>query len=295
LLLFPDEVCYDAASAQAEIRKKEGMVMKRCLILILSMVMLSSLFSSAIAQEDTSLTDILDKGKLILGLDASFPPMGYVDADTGEIVGFDIDLAREVCKRLGVELVTQPIDWAAKEMELDAHHIDCIWNGMTITPERLENMQISLPYLRNDQVLVVRTADGYASLADLAGKKLGIQAGSSANDALDAAEAFKASLGEVVPFDENMTALMDLNQGGLDTVLVDVIVANYYMAVNDYPFTVLDESLAPEEYGIGFRKGDLALSEKVNALLLEMQADGTLAKISEDWFGTDITIISEAK
>ncbi len=166
---------------------------------------------------------------------------------------------------------------------------------MTITPERLENMAISLPYLRNDQVLVVRTAEGYKSQADLAGKKLGIQAGSSANDALDAAAEFKASLGEVVPFDENLTALMDLNQGGLDVVLVDVIVANFYMAANDYDFTVLDESLAPEEYGIGFRKGDLALRDKVNEILLAMREDGTLAKISSDWFGKDISIIGEDK
>ena len=269
--------------------------MKRCLTLVLVLMLAAGLFASVNAQTDNSLQDILDKGKLIMGLDTSFPPMGFVSADTGEIVGFDIDLAKEVATRLGVELVCQPIDWAAKEMELNAHHIDCIWNGMTITPERLENMAISLPYLRNDQVLVVRTIDGYKSQADLAGKKLGIQAGSSANDALDAAAAFKASLGEVVPFDENLTALMDLNQGGLDVVLVDVIVANFYMAANDYDFTVLDESLAPEEYGIGFRKGDLALRDKVNEILLAMREDGTLAKISSDWFGKDISIIGEDK
>ena len=267
--------------------------MKRCLTLVLILTMAVGLLLPATAEEDKSLQAILDKGQLILGLDASFPPMGFVNADTGEIVGFDIDLAKEVCARLGVELVCQPIDWAAKEMELNAHHIDCIWNGMTITPERLESMSISLPYLKNDQVLVTRTADGYKELADLAGKKLGIQAGSSANDALDAAADFKASLGEVVPFDENLTALMDLNQGGVDAVLVDVIVANYYMTVNDYAFTVLDESLAPEEYGIGFRKGDVALKDKVNELLLAMREDGALEKISNDWFGTDITIIGK--
>jgi polar amino acid transport system substrate-binding protein len=267
--------------------------MKRCLTLVLILMMAASLLLPANAEEDKSLQAILDKGKFILGLDASFPPMGFVDADTGEIVGFDIDLAKEVCARLGVELVCQPIDWAAKEMELNAHHIDCIWNGMTITSERLENMTISLPYLKNDQVLVTRTADGFKALSDLAGKKLGIQAGSSANDALDAAAEFKASLSEVVPFDENMTALMDLNQGGVDAVLVDVIVANYYMTVNNYDFTVLDESLAPEEYGIGFRKGDVALCEKVNETLLAMREDGTLEKISMDWFGTDITIIGK--
>ncbi len=265
--------------------------MKRCLTVMAALLMLCATTLTVAAQEDTSLQDILDKGQFILGLDASFPPMGFVDADSGEITGFDIDLAKEVAKRLGVELVCQPINWDAKEMELNAHHIDCIWNGMTITPERMESMNISLPYLKNDQVLVVREKDGITDLAGLAGMKLGLQAGSSANDALDSAAEFKAALGEVVLFDENLTALMDLNLGGVDAVLVDIIVANYYKTVNDYPFVVLNESLAPEEYGIGFRKGDTALCDKVNELLLEMKADGSLQKISENWFGSDITII----
>lgn len=269
--------------------------MKRFLAMALVLVMASALCVAAFAENDNSLKAVQDAGKLILGLDASFPPMGFVDADSGNIVGFDIDLAREVCKRLGVELVPQPINWDAKEMDLNSHHIDCIWNGMTITPERLESMSISLPYLRNDQVLVVRKADAIKGLFALEGKRLGLQAGSSANDALDAAVEFKASLGEVVPFDENLTALLDLNRGGVDAVLVDVIVADYYTKINDYPFEVLSESLAPEEYGIGFRKQDKALTDKVNEILMEMKADGTMQKISEDWFGTDITIIPEKK
>lgn len=267
--------------------------MKRSRIILVMLAMLVGLSLGAWAQADSSLQDILNKGTLVLGLDASFPPMGFTDPDSGDIVGFDIDLAREVASRLGVELVCQPIDWYAKEMELNAHHIDVIWNGMTITPQRLADMRISLPYLKNDQVVVVRTADGITNLTGLAGKKLGLQAGSSANDALDAAADFKASLGEVVPFDENLTALMDLHRGGVDAVLVDVIVANYYMTVNDYPFLVLDESLAPEEYGIGFRKNDNTFADKVNEILLEMRQDGILEKISDDWFGTDITIIGK--
>ena len=268
-------------------------MMKRIVCAVFALVLALGAIGGAAAAEDNSLQSILDKGKLVLGLDASFPPMGFVDAATGEIVGFDIDLAKEVTKRLGVELVPQPIDWAAKEMELNAGNIDCIWNGMTITPQRLESMSISLPYLRNDQVVVVRKDAGITDLGGLAGKTLGLQAGSSANDALDAAEAFKASLGDVVPFDENLTALMDLNVGGLDAVLVDVIVANYYMTVNSYPFLVLDESLAPEEYGIGFRKADAALTDKVNELLLAMRADGTLEEIAIKWFGEDISIIGK--
>lgn len=267
------------------------MVMKKGFAIMFALVMLCTVSLTGFAEEDTSLQDILDKGELILGLDASFPPMGFVSADTGEIVGFDIDLALEVCRRLGIKLVNQPINWDAKEMELNAHHIDCIWNGMTITPERLESMSISLPYLSNDQVLVTRTADNVMDLAGLAGKRLGLQAGSSAEQALNSAEEFKASLGEVVPFDDNTVALQDLKGGGVDAVLVDIIVANYYKTVNELPFTILSESLAAEEYGIGFRKADVALCEKVNELLLEMKADGTMAKISTDWFGEDITII----
>jgi len=289
----PTRLKYDARiGCLAEIAKERGTVMKKCLTFILSLLMVLAAFG-AYAQEDTSLQQILDKGQIVMGLDASFPPMGFVDADTGEIVGFDIDVAREAAKRLNVELLCQPISWDAKEMELNAYNIDCIWNGMTITPERLESMSISVPYLRNDQVLVVREADGVTQKEELAGKKLGLQAGSSANEALDAAEEFKASLDQVVPFDENLTALMDLNQGGVDAVLVDVIVANYYKTLNDYPFIVLSETLAPEEYGIGFRKGDVALTEKINALLFEMKEDGTLKLISEKWFGTDITVVGE--
>lgn len=265
---------------------------KRLFVLFLACMLLIPAVNAA---EDKSLQAILDSGKLVLGLDASFPPMGFTDKTSGKIVGFDIDLAEEICKRLGVELVCQPINWDAKEMELNGHHIDCIWNGMTITPARLESMAISVPYLKNDQVVTVRTADNINSLAELKGKKLGIQAGSSANEALDAAKDFKASLGEVIPFDDNLTALMDLNGGGLDAVLLDVIVANYYKTVNNYPFTVLAESLAPEEYGIGFRKDDLQLRDKVDELLLAMKDDGTLKTISEKWFGTDITVVEARK
>ena len=265
--------------------------MKRFLALVVALMAFATVPALAGSGADNSLQAILDKGQFVIGLDVGFPPMGFVDADSGEIVGFDIDLAREVSNRLGVELVTQPINWDAKEMELNAHHIDAIWNGMTITPARMETMSFSMPYMKNIQVVVVREADGITGLAGLAGKKLGIQAGSSANDALDEAADFKASLGEVVPFDDNLTALMDLNLGGVDAVLLDVIVATYNMTINDYLFVVLEESLAQEEFGIGFRKGDLALRDKVDELLLEMRADGTLEAVSEKWFGTDITTI----
>ena len=166
--------------------------------------------------------------KLVMGVDDSFPPMGFRDS-SGEIVGFDISLATEVAKRLDVELVIQPIDWAVKEQELATKKIDVIWNGYTITDARREMVLFSQPYMSNNQVAVVNSADGYKTLDDLAGKKVGVQSGSSTMDAIEANEAFSSSI-ELVEFKENTVALLDLEKGGLDAVVLDEVVANYYIS-----------------------------------------------------------------
>ncbi|MCL1963783.1 MAG: amino acid ABC transporter substrate-binding protein [Firmicutes bacterium] len=241
---------------------------------------------------DGSLAYIQEKGCLVLGFDPGFPPMGFAD-ENGEYVGFDLELAYAVCDLLGVELVLQPIDWDAKELELNAKNIDCIWNGFTVTPEREEAFSFSIPYMANEQVLVVKADSGYQTLADLAGKVLGVQAASSAVDALNAAEAFKASLGEVAEYDMNTVLLMDLNKGGVDVALLDVIVAGYYMSKENVEFRILEEALAPEFFAVGFRKADAALTEAVNAALVELAFNGTMAEISTEWFTEDITVVAE--
>lgn len=241
---------------------------------------------------DNSLKAVMDKKSFILGLDDSFPPMGFRD-ENNEIVGYDIDLAREVTRRMGVELVLQPIDWNAKEQELNTGKIDCIWNGFTITPEREQALTFSKPYLKNAQVVVVRGDSVYNSLADLSGKKVGLQAGSSASDALEAAVEFKASLTGVVEFKDNLTALMDLEIKGVDAVVMDLMVANDNINRSGKDYRILEESLSPENYGIGFRKADIALMQKVQETLEAMAADGTIAKISEKWFKADISIVGK--
>jgi polar amino acid transport system substrate-binding protein len=249
-------------------------------------------FCAAAAAADTSLKAVQDKGKLVLGLDDSFPPMGFRDANN-EIVGYDIDLAKEAARRLGVQLVTQPIDWNAKEQELNTGKIDCIWNGFTITADREKAMSFTKPYLRNAQVVVVKKDSGFATLAGLKGKKVGLQAGSSAADALEAAKDFRASLKQVVEFKDNLTALMDLEAKGVDAVVMDLIVANDNIKRSAKPFAVLPEVLAPENYGVGFRKGDLALRDAVQSALEAMAKDGTLAKITVKWFGSDISVVGK--
>lgn len=241
---------------------------------------------------DNSLQYILDNGKFILGLDDSFPPMGFRD-DENNIVGFDIDLARAVCEKLGVELVLQPIEWAAKEMELSTKNIDCIWNGFSITDERLKNLTMTAPYLENNISLIVLGDSDITSMADMAGKRLALQSGSSAEEALnsEANKEFKDSLGEINGFDDYVTALMDLETKTSDAVLMDTVVANYMISSAGKDFKVLDETLVADEYAIGFRKGEEALCEAVWNALIELKAEGKIEEIAIKWFGSDITLI----
>jgi len=233
------------------------------------------------------------EGTFVLGLDASFPPMGYAEAD-GTIVGYDIDLAKEVCKRLNFEFVAKPIEWDAKEMEIATGSIDCIWNGFTITEERESALNMTPAYLNNDQVLVVRKNSDIKSLADAAGKKVGIQRGSSAEEAVKANEAFAKSV-MLTTYEENLTALTDLELGGIDAVVMDSVVADYTILKDNKPLIVVGESLAKEGYGIGFRndEGGAEMCAAVWEQLEAMAADGTIAEISTKWFGSDISVIGK--
>ena len=167
------------------------------------------------------------KTQLIIGLDDSFPPMGFRD-ENNEIVGFDIDLAREVAARLGVELVCQPIDWATKELELENGNIDCIWNGLTITQERKDQLLMSAPYIANSQRIITMSDSGIASLDDIAGKIVAVQTGSSAEEAIVKAPKYD-EIKELVQYPDYVTALQDLQTGRIDAICIDEVVAFYYI------------------------------------------------------------------
>ncbi len=264
------------------------------LIMVVSMAgcKKSSDNDAASSKEDNSLEYILNNDKFILGLDDAFPPMGFTD-DNGDIIGFDIDLAKAVCDKLGVELVLQPIEWDAKEQELNTKNIDCIWNGLSVTPERKENMTMSQSYMTNNISLVVLNSSAVTSNADMAGKKLAVQSGSSAEETLNSEEntEFKDSLGQVNPFGDYVTALMDLETGNSDAVLMDSVVSNYMITESGKDYKVLSETLLADEYAIGFRKGEDELCDAVENALKELKAEGTIAEISTKWFGSDITTI----
>ena len=244
------------------------------------------------SRADNSLQSIMDKKELVMGLDDSFPPMGFRN-ERNEIVGYDIDLAKEVTRRMGVVLTLQPIDWAAKEQELNTGEIDCIWNGFTITEERKNNLLFTPPYLKNAQVIVVKNNSPINSLRDLAGKTAGTQEGSSSVEAIDDMPEFKSSLRDIVMYKDFLTALMDLDVGGIDAVVIDLVLANDNINRSGRPFRILNETLEDEEFGIGFRLRDKALADKVWETLLAMAADGTVARISTQWLGADISLIGK--
>lgn len=243
-------------------------------------------------EKDSSLEYIQDRGKLIMGLDDSFPPMGFRD-DNDNIVGFDVDLAKAVAEKLNLELVIQPIEWLAKEQELKTKNIDLIWNGFSVTPDRLANLTMSKPYMKNSISLVVLKDSGIASQADMAGKRLAVQSGSSAEEALNFEEnkSLKDSLKDIVGLSDYVTALMDLETGNSDAVLMDSVVANYMITQAGKDFVVLDDSLVAEDYAIGFRQGEEALKNAVDQALSELKADGTVEQIATQWFGKDVTTI----
>lgn len=235
-----------------------------------------------------------EKTTFTVGFDASFPPYGYKD-DNGEYVGFDLDLAQEVCDRLGYELVKQPIDWDAKDMELSSGTIDCIWNGFTMNG-REDKYCWSEPYIDNSQVFVVAADSDIKTKADLAGKTVVVQADSSALKALESDENVELtnSFAELVQVSDYNTAFMNMEAGAADVVAMDVGVAKYQLEERNGEFIILEEELASEVYGVGFDLSNTALRDQVQGALDEMIADGTFIQIAEKW-GLQDSVILESK
>ena len=243
--------------------------------------------SSEKAEETTAAGT--EGGTLIVGFDQDFPPMGFL-GDNGEYTGFDLELAQEAAKRLGLEYQAQPIAWDAKDMELESGNIDCIWNGFTMTG-REDDYTWTEAYMANTQVFVVRNDSGIEGKDGLAGKVVECQADSSAEAALKEDPDLTSTFGQLLTTADYNTAFMDLEQGSVDAIAMDVIVAGYQIKQRNADFTILDDSLSAEEYGVGFKKGNTELRDKVQATLEDMAKDGTMKEISEKWFSEDVTTI----
>jgi len=231
-----------------------------------------------------------DKSKIVVGLDDNFPPMGFKN-EKNEIVGFDVDLAKEAAKRLGREVEFKAIDWSSKEAELKSGRVQILWNGLDITEKRKENMLFSNPYMDNRQIIFVKK--GSTAVSDeksLAGKTIGVQSASTAEEYTDTTNFYKNEVKEVKKYPDYVAAFMDLENGRLDAVIGDEIVGRYYMSKHPDELEALPIVVGPvSEFGIAFAKDNTALQSEVQKVIDEMKADGTIAKISTEWFGKDIT------
>ena len=233
----------------------------------------------------------MDKATLIVGLDDTFAPMGFKD-ENGELTGFDVELAKELGKKLDKKIEFQAIDWSMKETELNAGNIDFIWNGYTITEDRQKLVEFSKPYAKNRQVIVTLADSNIKSKSDLKGKIVAAQNESSAIVAMEKEADLYNSFdgGKAVTFEDNNQALMDLEAGRVDVVVADEVLIRYYISLKDPSmFNVLEENFGDEEYGIGIKKNDIKTVEAVDKALNELRDDGTMEAISQKWFGDNIT------
>lgn len=290
--------------------KKEDFFMKRAtrfaaVLMAAAMVFTmagcgSSKDADTSAKKETKTEDSKDKEnsdkQFIVGFDAEYPPYGYKD-DNGEYVGFDLDLAQEVCARNGWELVKQPIDWDSKDMELNSGSIDCIWNGFTMTG-REDDYTWSKPYVDNSIVVVVKEGSGIEKKEDLAGKVVAVQADSSGLAALtdeeDNEENLKlaASFSDLQQVADYNTAFMNLEAGAVDAIVVDIGVADYQLESRT-GFVMLDDKIRTEQYAVGFKLGNEELRDQVQSTLDEMVKDGTFDDIAKKWDLSDMVCLGK--
>ena len=252
------------------------------------------------AKKETKTEDSKDKEnsdkQFIVGFDAEYPPYGYKD-DNGEYVGFDLDLAQEVCARNGWELVKQPIDWDSKDMELNSGSIDCIWNGFTMTG-REDDYTWSKPYVDNSIVVVVKEGSGIEKKEDLAGKVVAVQADSSGLAALTDEEAneenlkLAASFSDLQQVADYNTAFMNLEAGAVDAIVVDIGVADYQLESRT-GFAMLDDKIRTEQYAVGFKLGNEELRDQVQSTLDEMVKDGTFDDVAKKWDLSDMVCLGK--
>ena len=240
---------------------------------------------------DQSWDKIKEKGEFVVGLDDNYPPAGFRDK-AGELVGVDIDLAKEAAKRLGVKAVFKPVQWDGVLLNLKSGEIDLIWNALGITPKRQKEIAFTDSYMDDRNIIVVKAGSPIKTKADLDGKSIGLQLGSTAEEAV-AKDPVSSKLKEIKKFENPTVALMDLNAGRIDAVVTNEMNARYLITTEKtadkyYILTEKEGDFDKEPYGVGVRMEDKAFLAELNRVLDEMKADGTSAKISNQWFGADI-------
>lgn len=244
---------------------------------------------SASSQSSSSTQELFPTGKLVIGIDDTFAPMGYRD-EAGKLVGFDIDLAKAVCELLDVTPEFKTIDWAAKELALESGTVDCIWNGLSVTPQRKSAMSLSQPYLNNKIIIMGKEGLSVSNVAELASYRVGVQAGSAALDAIRVNEAYASISSQITEYPTYDEAILDLQAGRLDFIVIDEVYGNYKNQQLEQPLTISPVHFGDDFYAIGFRKQDVALTQAVNHALKLTIEQGLAAEISIEWFGENLIL-----
>ena len=250
---------------------KKGII-KKTVMLGLGLVLAAGLVGCSGQNEDKKASDTNSKKEIVMGLDNTFVPMGFLN-DKNELEGFDIDLAKEAFKRAGYTVKFQNIDWSMKEQALDNGNVDCLWNGYSITEERKARVALS--------------TESPTKLADLKDQVVGTQAASSALEAIEANKEFIGMIKDQKPvtYDTYDKALRDLEIGRIKAVVGDEVLLKYYITQRGADkYKVLEGDLGSEQYGVGFRKNDTELRDKIDKALDDMKADGTFDNIKKKWF-----------
>lgn len=226
-------------------------------------------------------SDTAEKTTFIMGIDPEYPPFSYL-GDDGKYTGFDVEICQAACDKLGMELEIFEVNWDNKLIQLDAKECDCIWSGMTILDSMKEaGYVLSDPYFDNTQVLLVKADSGIKSSADLAGKDVAVQLGTSGDQLLSSdLEELASSFNSVVRCDSFLKCFTELDGNAVEAVLVDEPVAKAYISEHE-GFVILDEDLGGEQYGICFRSDDQALCDQIQGAIAELVADGTYKQIAE--------------
>ena len=259
-------------------------------IMILAIILIVVLGILNINKEE----NINDKEVFVVGLDDSFPPMGFRN-ENNEIVGFDIDLAKAVSEELGMEVRFQPISWASKEQELNSGNIDCIWNGFAYNEERAATMTLSDPYIKGENYFILKNGVQITSQEELVGKKIGVQTGSIQAQDLEKSEFGKQV--EIIQYGDNLTAFMDLETEGIDALFCSNIIGNYLITSKNKDYkTVPSENITVSNGSVvAFKKGNVELKDEIQNALKKLDEEGKLVEISNKWFGKDMIIIKEVK
>lgn len=254
-------------------------------VLIIVVLMLAIFFISG-------KEEVTNEKVLVIGLDDSFPPMGFRN-ENNEIVGFDIDIAKAVCEKIGMEMKLQQISWASKEQELNSGNIDCIWNGFAYTEERAKTMTLTENYIKGKNIFILKNGNVAKTQSELEGMKIGVQSGSSQQ--LDLENSSFGKNVEIIPYSDNLTAFMDLETGGVDSIFCSSIIGNYLIQSKNKNYETIDSENISVSNGsvVAFKQGNTELRDKIQNALYELKLDGTLKQISEKWFGEDMITVKE--